>query len=58
MEITLNQAINNTGDVLDYLTYTSYRHNRRLAPHISVEAWGRVFEDVERYETLYQLERQ
>jgi hypothetical protein len=30
-------------EIVDYLTYQSYAHNRLIAPHISVQRWEKVW---------------
>lgn len=43
-------------EMLDELTYRSYRHNRRLAPDVTPEGWAKVFEHGELLEARYQRE--
>jgi hypothetical protein len=38
------------------VTYFSYRHNRRISPHVPPERWASVYGDVEPLEELYQRE--
>ena len=46
-------------DVLDELTYRSYREQRLTAPHVAPERWARVYEgvDVAALEARFQRER-
>lgn len=30
-------------EVVDYLTYRNYVHNRRIAPHVTPERWEKVY---------------
>lgn len=42
-------------EIVDYLTYANYAHNRNLAPHITPESWKKVYgaQAVERMEPIY-----
>ena len=42
-------------DIVDYLTYSSYAHNRRISPEVTPERWARIFgaEAVARMEPIY-----
>lgn len=44
--------------VIDELTYLSYRANRTRAPHVAVERWRMVYADVDidAFEARYQTE--
>lgn len=44
-------------DVIDGLTYASYRANRLTFPEISPERWGLIFADVEAMERRLATER-
>ncbi len=43
-------------EIVDYLTYASYAHNRRISPEVTPERWARIFgkEAVERMEPIYR----
>jgi hypothetical protein len=42
---------------IDYLTYASYRYNRRRSPHITADQWRVVFGDaVNGMEARFQAE--
>lgn len=43
-------------EIVDYLVFANYAHNRTIAPHITPERWKRVYgaAAVERMEPLYQ----
>lgn len=42
-------------ELVDYLTYSNYAHNRNLAPHITPERWKKVYgaDAVDRMEPIY-----
>lgn len=42
--------------IVDELTYRSYAHQRRTAPHRTPAEWARVFDHVEQLEARYQRE--
>ena len=44
-------------DVVDYLTYCSYAHNRRIAPHISPERWAKIYPDAAKLEAKFQADQ-
>ena len=39
------------------LVYASYRANRELAPHIAIERWRMVYQNLDALEERYQHER-
>jgi hypothetical protein len=43
--------------IIDYLTYCSYRFNRLNSPDISPERWSKIFSNVEAMEVKIQLEK-
>ncbi len=43
LEIQLADALKAPREVVDYLTYCSYRHNRKLSPTITPEQWAKIF---------------
>lgn len=43
--------------LMDYLTYCSYRHNRKISPEITPEQWGKLFGPTEAFELRFQKER-
>lgn len=54
--LVLGDAVAEKNLVAD-LTYISYAHNRKLAPHLTPESWKRVYgEAVDRMEAQYQAE--
>lgn len=56
METEINDAVKNPQDLIDHLTYASYKHNRNISPHITPEQWGTIFHNVEQLEKKYQQE--
>jgi len=44
-------------DVIDELTYRSYRFNRDSSPDVTPEKWGLVFGNVPEMEARYQREK-
>ena len=53
MAATLKSA----DELLDELTYRSYKYNRDRSPEISAKSWAHVFVDAEKYERRYQEEK-
>lgn len=43
--------------LIDELTYSSYAHNRDVAPHITPASWARVYPKAAELEARYQAER-
>jgi hypothetical protein len=43
-------------EVVDYLTYCNYAHNRRISPHITPERWARIYPNATALETKFQAE--
>ena len=39
--------------LVEEATYANYRFNRRNNPSVTVEAWGKMFQDVEALEQRY-----
>ena len=44
----------NPEDIVDELTYRAYYYNRKRRPDIPLEAWGKVFSNVEKLEAKFQ----
>lgn len=44
-------------EIIDHLTFASYRFNRDRSPEVAPEQWGRIFAGVEKLEARYQRER-
>ena len=44
-------------DVIDYLTYANYAHNRRISPDISPERWARIYPNADKLEAKYQADQ-
>ena len=40
--------------VVDYLTYANYAHNRRMSPEISPERWANIYPDAAKLEAKFQ----
>lgn len=50
-------AARNPADVISWLTYCSYREQRRISPDVSPEAWEKVFgTQTKKLEEYYQRE--
>lgn len=47
----------NDRELIRDLTYESYKANRDMSPHISVERWGLIYPNVEQLERRYQEEK-
>ena len=43
--------------VVDYLTYANYAHNRRLSPEISPERWAKIYPDAAKLEAKFQADQ-
>jgi len=41
--IDLSEAVANTKGLIDSLTYSNYRYNRKLAPYITAQEWVRLY---------------
>lgn len=48
----------NSEQILDYVTYSSYRVQRVRNPEKSPEFWASAFPDWQSYEVRYQVERE
>ena len=57
MEITLDEAVSNYGNLLASTSYTCYKFNRDRSPDITPEQWGKILPNVPEMEKLYQLEK-
>lgn len=56
MEIETNEAVKNPQNLIDHLTYASYRHNRNISPGTTPEQWKVIFNNVDEMEKKYQQE--
>lgn len=44
-------------DIICWLTYSNYAHNRRISPHVTPEQWEKVYgSDSPKLEAAYQRE--
>lgn len=46
----------NEKNLIDHLTYSSYRHNRNISPNITPEQWKSIFSNADEMEKKYQEE--
>ena len=55
--IPTNHGPMSAESIVDYLTYSNYRHNRNLSPHITPEQWAKCgYPNVTAMEAKYQTE--
>lgn len=44
-------------EIVDYLTYVNYRHNRQISPAVTVEQWEKIYgPNVHKMEAKFQEE--
>jgi hypothetical protein len=43
-------------EVVDYLTYCNYAHNRRISPHITPERWAKIYPNAAAMEAKFQAD--
>ena len=43
--------------VVDFLTYANYAHNRSLSPEISPERWAKIYSDASKLEAKFQADQ-
>lgn len=44
--------------IVDYLTYSNYRHNRNIAPHVTVTEWKKLYgPTTDAMEARYQADK-
>lgn len=56
MKLETTQGPMTPGEIVDYLTYSCYRYNRKISPHITPEQWKKCFPNVDAMERRFQSE--
>lgn len=45
----------NNNNLIDWLTYKSYEHNRARNPHIPAYKWRQLFKDAVQFEEIFEV---